>query len=142
MKRIYDFLRLWKMWGDPKEAWEDSKTINDKEFQDEMKNLDTRLEEFLDSIPDEKWDKVKLNLEAKKTHRVVQETIKKRNHAIGFAEWILSHKISPITENSTDYWCVLWQIHINGENTSSHTTEELYGIYLRGDLDDYDDEDE
>ena len=135
MKRLYDFLRLWKMWGDPKEAWEDSKTINDKEFQREIKNLDIRLEEFLDSIPDEKWNKVKLNLEAKKTHRVVQETIKRRKHAIDFAEWILLHKISPVTEYST------WNVN-KDENISSHTTEELYGIYLRGDLDDYDDEEE
>jgi hypothetical protein len=135
MKRLYDFLRLWKLWGNPKEAWEDSKTINDKEFQSEMGNLDIRLEEFLDSIPDEKWNKVKLNLEAKKTHRVVQETIKKRKHAIDFAEWILSHKISSITEDST------WNVN-KDENISSHTTEELYGIYLRGDLDDYYDEEE
>jgi hypothetical protein len=135
MKRLYDFLRLWKLWGDPKEAWQDSKTINDKEFQSEIGNIDIRLEEFLDSIPDEKWNKVKLNLEAKKTHRVVQETIKKRKHAIDFAEWILSHKISSITEDST------WNVN-KDENISSHTTEELYGIYLRGDLDDYYDEEE
>ena len=135
MKRLYDFLRLWKLWGDPKEAWQDSKTINDKEFQREIGNLDIRLEEFLDSIPDEKWNKVKLNLEAKKTHRVVQETIKRRKHAIDFAEWILSNKISPVTEYST------WNVN-KDENISSHTTEELYGIYLRGDLDDYDDEEE
>jgi len=135
MKRLYDFLRLWKLWGDPKEAWQDSKTINDKEFQREIGNLDIRLEEFLDSIPDEKWNKVKLNLEAKKTHRVVQETIKKRKHAIDFAEWILSYKISPVTEHS------IWNVN-KDENISSHTTEELYGIYLRGNLDDYDEEEE
>lgn len=136
MKRIYDFLRLWKMWGDPKEAWEDSKTINDKGFQSEMEKLDIRLEEFLDSIPDEKWNKVKLNLEAKKTHRVVQETIKKRNHAIDFAEWILTHEIAKSTNDAdTIYWNVN-----NGEEITNHTTSELYGIYLRGDLDDYDEE--
>ena len=53
MRRIYDFFRLWIIWKDAKEAWQDSKTINDKEFRSEIRNLDIRLEEFLDSILEE-----------------------------------------------------------------------------------------
>ena len=131
MRRIYDFFRLWIIWKDAKEAWQDSKTINDKEFRSEIRNLDIRLEEFLDSIPDQKWNKVKLNLEAKKTHQVVQEAIKKRKHAIDFAEWILSHKIS-LSENEEgiSHWVIN-----NKDTTTLQNTNDLYVMYLRGDLD-------
>jgi hypothetical protein len=138
MRRIYDFFRLWIIWKDAKEAWQDSKTINDKEFRSEIRNLDIRLEEFLDSIPDQKWNKVKLNLEAEKTHQVVQETIKKRKHAIDFAEWILSHKIS-LSENEEgiSYWVIN-----NKDTTTLQNTNDLYVMYLRGDLDVEEDLDE
>lgn len=36
VKLIYDFFRLWIKWGDRKEAWEDSKFINDKKIQKEL----------------------------------------------------------------------------------------------------------
>ena len=138
MRRIYDFFRLWIIWKDAKEAWQDSKTINDKEFRSEIRNLDIRLEEFLDSIPDQKWNKVKLNLEAKKTHQVVQEAIKKRKHAIDFAEWILSHKIS-LSENEEgiSHWVIN-----NKDTTTLQNTNDLYVMYLRGDLDVEEDLDE
>lgn len=138
MRRIYDFFRLWIIWKDAKEAWHDSKTINDKEFRSEIRNLDIRLEEFLDSIPDQKWNKVKLNLEAKKTHQVVQEAIKKRKHAIDFAEWILSHKIS-LSENEEgiSHWVIN-----NKDTTTLQNTNDLYVMYLRGDLDVEEDLDE
>jgi len=138
MRRIYDFFRLWIIWKDAKEAWQDSKTINDKEFRSEIRNLDIRLEEFLDSIPDQKWNKVKLNLEAKKTHQVVQEAINKRKHAIDFAEWILSHKIS-LSENEEgiSHWVIN-----NKDTTTLQNTNDLYVMYLRGDLDVEEDLDE
>ena len=47
IKIIYDFFRLWIMWGDRKEAWEDAKTKNDPEFQEEMNQLDKSLENNL-----------------------------------------------------------------------------------------------
>jgi len=40
---MYDFFRLWIMWGDRKEAWEDAKTKNDPEFQEQMNRLDKSL---------------------------------------------------------------------------------------------------
>jgi hypothetical protein len=36
IKLIYDFFRLRIKWGDIKEAWEDSKFINDKKIQKEL----------------------------------------------------------------------------------------------------------
>jgi hypothetical protein len=39
-KTIYDFFRLWIMWRDRKEAWQDAKYKNDPKFQEEMKKLD------------------------------------------------------------------------------------------------------
>ena len=44
VKTIFDFFRLWIHWGDWREAWQDAKTINDPEFQEEMKTLDKKLE--------------------------------------------------------------------------------------------------
>ena len=43
IKIMYDFFRLWIMWGDRKEAWEDAKTKNDPEFQEQMNRLDKSL---------------------------------------------------------------------------------------------------
>jgi|TARA_R110000868_G_C10406735_1_gene721913 hypothetical protein len=38
IKLIFDFFRLWIKWGDRKEAWEDSKFINDKKIQKELRD--------------------------------------------------------------------------------------------------------
>ncbi len=52
IKLIYDFFRLWIMWGDRKEAWEDAKMINDKEFQKEMSEI---LKKFEDEDPEQRY---------------------------------------------------------------------------------------
>jgi hypothetical protein len=41
IRLIIDFFRLWILWGDRKEAWQDAKMINDITFQEEMKEFDT-----------------------------------------------------------------------------------------------------
>jgi hypothetical protein len=51
IKTIYDFFRLWIMWGDRKEAWQDAKTINNPEFQKEMNDLDKAMKKHFDN-----WD--------------------------------------------------------------------------------------
>lgn len=51
LKTIYDFFRLWIMWGDRKEAWQDAKTINNPEFQKEMNDLDKAMKKHFDN-----WD--------------------------------------------------------------------------------------
>lgn len=51
LKTIYDFFRLWIMWGDRKEAWQDAKTINNPEFQKEMNDLDEAMKKHFDN-----WD--------------------------------------------------------------------------------------
>jgi hypothetical protein len=51
LKTIYDFFRLWVMWGDRKEAWQDAKTINNPEFQKEMNDLDEAMKKHFDN-----WD--------------------------------------------------------------------------------------
>ena len=43
LKTIYDFFRLWVMWGDRKEAWQDAKTINNPKFKKQMEELDNDL---------------------------------------------------------------------------------------------------
>lgn len=51
LKTICDFFRLWIMWGDRKEAWQDAKTINDPKFQKEMNELDESMKKHFDN-----WD--------------------------------------------------------------------------------------
>jgi hypothetical protein len=51
LKIIYDFFRLWIMWGDIKEAWQDAKTINDPKSQKEMNELDNSMKKHFDN-----WD--------------------------------------------------------------------------------------
>ena len=51
LKTIYDFFRLWIMWGDRKEAWQDAKFKNDTGFQKEMNELDRSIKKYFDN-----WD--------------------------------------------------------------------------------------
>jgi hypothetical protein len=51
IKTIYDFFRLWILWHDRKEAWQDAKTINDPKFQREMSKLDKQMKQYFDN-----WD--------------------------------------------------------------------------------------
>ena len=46
IKLIYDFFRLWIMWGDRKEAWQDAKFKNDPEFQRMMKEFDDEMNQI------------------------------------------------------------------------------------------------
>ncbi len=38
------------MWGDRKEAWEDAKTKNDPEFQEQMSQLDKSLKDHFENM--------------------------------------------------------------------------------------------
>jgi hypothetical protein len=40
---ICDFFKLWFMWGDVREAWQDAKTMNNPEFKKQMEELDNDL---------------------------------------------------------------------------------------------------
>jgi len=40
IKLIIDFFRLWILWGNRKEAWQDAKINNDPTFQEEMQEFD------------------------------------------------------------------------------------------------------
>jgi len=50
-KTIYDFFRLWIMWGDRKEAWQDAKFKNNPKFQKEMDVMDKSMKKYFDN-----WD--------------------------------------------------------------------------------------
>lgn len=47
IKILYDFLRLWVMWGDRKEAWQDANSINDPNFQEELEEISNKLDQVL-----------------------------------------------------------------------------------------------
>lgn len=49
-KLVYDFIRLWIKYGDRREAWEDSKIINDRTFQRELGETAERIQENLKSL--------------------------------------------------------------------------------------------
>jgi len=56
IKLIYDFFRLWIIWKDWREAWEDSKFINDKEIQKELEEEFVMIKER-----DTSWDDPQLS---------------------------------------------------------------------------------
>lgn len=51
LKTMYDFFRLWILWGDRKEAWQDAKLKNDPKFQAEMNEMDKSMKKYFDN-----WD--------------------------------------------------------------------------------------
>jgi hypothetical protein len=51
---ICDFFKLWFMWGDVREAWQDAKTMNNPEFKKQMEELDNDLIKKLKSAKEYK----------------------------------------------------------------------------------------
>ena len=51
MKRIYNFFRLWFMWGNRKETWQGTKYKNDPKPQEKMNELDKSMKKHFDN-----WD--------------------------------------------------------------------------------------
>jgi len=49
IRTIYDFFRLWIVWKDRKEAWQDANTINDPDFRETIKKFDRNIENYLDN---------------------------------------------------------------------------------------------
>jgi hypothetical protein len=47
IRTIYDFFRLWILWGDRKEAWQDANTINHPDFREKMREFDIEVEKKL-----------------------------------------------------------------------------------------------
>jgi hypothetical protein len=47
IRTIYDFFRLWIVWKDRKEAWQDANTINDPDFRETIKKFDIEVEKKL-----------------------------------------------------------------------------------------------
>lgn len=39
VRTLYHFFKLWFIWGDRKEAWQDANSINDPEFQKELEEI-------------------------------------------------------------------------------------------------------
>jgi hypothetical protein len=48
IKLIYDFFRLWILWGDRKEAWQDAKFKNNPDFREQLKEFDRVIKDHLE----------------------------------------------------------------------------------------------
>ena len=48
---VWDFFRLWIQWGDPKEAWQDARTLNSREFQEEMQKIQDEWDRNQSELP-------------------------------------------------------------------------------------------
>ena len=103
-----------------------------------MNNMEIRLDTLLDLMSDEEWAVIKLKMESKKAFRKVELVREKRQSATQFGDWLLLHSITPdVNENIT----ICWSKRIDGELTY-YTTLELYGIYISGEWDKNEEEDE
>ncbi len=47
IKIIYDFFRLWLMWGNRKEAWQDANYLNDQGFNRELSEIGKETDKVL-----------------------------------------------------------------------------------------------
>jgi hypothetical protein len=98
-----------------------------------MKNT---LDIIIESMSEEEWAKLKLKVETKKAFDKTKIYSAKRNASIEFAEWILKHNInSGYNQNDVSCW-------ITPKGDYILTSLELYNLYINGDLDIEDDEDE
>jgi len=99
-----------------------------------MKNT---LDIIIDSLSDEEWNTLRLKVDAKKAFEKAKGYKAKRESAISFADWILEQNVAVgYDQNGSSCWVVA-----DGEG-NTYTSLELFNIYIRGDWDEYEDEDE
>jgi hypothetical protein len=99
-----------------------------------MKNT---LDIIIDSLSDEEWNELRLKVDAKKAFEKAKGYKAKRESAIGFADWILEQNVAAgYDQNGLPRWVVA-----DGEG-NTYTSLELFNIYIRGDWDEYDDEED
>lgn len=99
-----------------------------------MKNT---LDIIIDSLSEEVWNELKLKVETKKVFERAKIYKAKRESAIIFADWILEQNVAVgYDQNGLPRWVVA-----DGEG-NTYTSLELFNIYIRGDWDEYEDEDE
>jgi hypothetical protein len=99
-----------------------------------MKSLDILLE----SISDEEWRAIQIKVETKRAHQSASIFRAKRESAIGFSDWILKKNVIQGIDKDGSF---CWVSTIQGV-TDYHSSLELYNIYIRGDWEEYPDEDE
>jgi hypothetical protein len=97
-----------------------------------MKNT---LDIIIDSLSDEEWNELRLKVDTKKTFERAKVYKAKRESAIGFADWILEQNVAVgYDQNGSSCWVVA-----DGEG-NTYNSLELFNIYIRGDWDEYEDE--
>ena len=97
--------------------------------------MENTLDIILESLIDQDWSKIKFNLESKRAFQKIEFVKEKRASIINFGDWILKHKLKIITNNEdVSFW-----LDFEG---NKYTTTEIYNIYLSGDLDIFEDDDE
>lgn len=97
-----------------------------------MKNT---LDIIAESLSDEEWEALRLKVETKRAFEKAKIYKTKRESAIKFSDWILKHNlVNGYDQEGLPCWVVP-----NGEG-NTYTSLELFNIYIRGDWEEYRDE--
>lgn len=88
-------------------------------------------------ITNEEWQKLKLKVESTKAFQTAEVIRAKRESAINFGDWILKHNVvNGYDDEGSSCWVVP-----NGQG-ETYTTLELHTIYITGQWDEGEDDDE
>ena len=99
-------------------------------------SMENTLDIIIESMTDPEWEKLKLKVEANRTHRSIKSFSDKRESAIKFGDWILKKNlVNGYDSEGSSCWVV------PDGNGDSYTTVEIYNIYLRGDWEEAEDDD-
>lgn len=98
-----------------------------------MKSLDVLIE----SISDDEWRSIQLKVEAKRAHQSANIVRAKKESAIEFCDWILKKNVIRGMDKEGSF---CWISTINGVS-EYYSSLELYNIYIRGDWEIDEDED-
>lgn len=103
--------------------------------------MEKTLDIIFESLTDEGWEKLKLKVESLKAFQSVEVAKVKRESALEFGDWILKHQVTIqlLEDEELPKWTVLDEACRVAE---SYTTNQLYNIYLSGEWDEEEDEDD
>ena len=92
---------------------------------------------LLESLTDEQWRDIKLRADSNRAHQAAKRYSDKRESAIKFSEWILTHNIANgQNEDGSPCW-----LDPHGQE-KTYTSQDLYNIYINGAWDEEDEDEE
>lgn len=93
---------------------------------------------LIDALSDSDWEQLRLKADVRRAFQKAEVLRAKQQSAESFAEWILEHEVRPgFDDNMNPRWYIKF-----GDDYTYYTSVELYRIYITGEWEISEDEEE